>query len=222
MIDRGDLAFREFVALRATAICRIARRTRGEFSILDVQGEAWLLAHELAGTDGITAFLALEVNQDKLLGYLYKRLVCYRECKIRHAVRLDQQEDDSPDKYDVLCRPGVGELADPLEILQTAESPPPGNEVPGPYDSPAAAFVHLLSRHGGSMRAVANYLRISVSHCYRRCAKARHLAEFQRSIPIHTGSAGGDLPLRPWRSFQLPKALRRGNLEVHSRNSPLL
>jgi len=68
------------------------------------------------------------------------------------------------------------------------------------HGSLAVAYIYLLRRFGNNMSAVADYLRISRSYAYRRCAKARWLAIQMWHIP--TPPLENFMP-GPWRSFRL-------------------
>lgn len=207
--------------LRNRDIRRIASHTRGEYSPLDVEHEAWLLACDLAGVGDVVAALANPEFQDTLLRYLYQNLVRYRERKIRTAVRLDQEDEDSPDKYDLISASNVDNTCNPLETLIASESSTLHSEQACSLDSVAGAYVFLLQRHGGNMRTLADYLSISVSHCYRCCAKARHLAVNQHPIPY--GAMGGtESSVRPWRKYRARRAMLRANSQIPTRTTLLL
>ena len=212
MEDPWYAAFKRFITLRDKDIRRIASHTRGEYTVSDVQNEGWLIACDLAGTeDMMVTTLAGPEFQETVLGHLYQRLVRYGDRKVRHAVRLDQKDQDGPDKYDLLDEAGGAELLDPLATLMAQEAKPPQNDDPSPHDTQAGAFVYLLRRNGRNVRSLADYLLISVSHCYRRIARERHLVEHQCSMAFGTAHDDPGFPLRRWRNFRIRRTIPQLN-----------
>jgi hypothetical protein len=218
--DPRYTAFKQFLALRCKDIQRIASHTRNEYTVADVENEAWLIASDLVGDEDFTAHFLNPEFQGTLLRYLYQQLVKYKERKFRNPVRLDQKDDDGPDQYDLLGGAGNNDTPDPLAILIASEDAPPGNDEPNPHDTQAGAYVHLLRRHKGSIRDLAEYLRISVSHCYRCIARARELARYQSALSF--SMARDDMRIRRWRNFRVRGVARRLDSGLQGRLGRLL
>jgi hypothetical protein len=92
---------------------------------------------------------------------------------------------------------------DPLTELIEREAESLRDSASDVHQSLAGAYVRLLRHFDNSMHAVADYLLISVSHAYRRCAQARLWAAHQKPVPTPT-MEGRFMP-GPWRAFQLRK-----------------
>lgn len=196
-------AFDRFVARRKKDLRRIASHTRGEHEFSDVVSEAWLLSQtmSLAAAEGFD--LDQPSAQQRLLSHLYQHLVRYTELNVRHAVRLDHAvpggEDDD-------CHPLMRALVsddgrDPLaELIARDDATLHDGHVDG-HGSLAAAYVLLLRRFDNRMRDVAAHLLISESWAYQRCARARELAIWQRSVP--TCSRDERFVPGPWRAYRL-------------------
>jgi len=203
MSDPEFTAFEVFSSLRKGDLIRIARRC-GEATENDVANEAWLLARELTKkhNQDPTFYFSDPVGQRTLLGYLFNRFVRYRETKIRNSIRLEWTEVEQPERYDsIVAAASIAKMGDPLRILLAEESPKKGYE-PSPHDTETGAYLRLLELHGGSMRALAESLNISLSHCYRRRRRAREICKVQQ--PLFNGTAHDDRsPLGSWRQPRL-------------------
>lgn len=195
--------FLPFTARKKKNLQRIAGATQGEYKFDDVVNEAWLMAYRLRESDGDAFDLSTEGCQDKLLRHLFQHVVRYTERKLRKAVRLDHapagSEDDRgahPLSYVLACNGGQDVLDDWLEWEDSSTR----ERDLSLHGSLAAAYVLLLRHFDNNMAGVATHLRISRSHAYRCCAKARRLATAASHIPIPVGEHF--LP-GPWRRFKL-------------------
>jgi hypothetical protein len=198
-----DDAFQQFTIRRKKDLQRISRATRREYQFDDVVNEAWIMACDLQPSDGGPLDLSNADCQHLLLSHLYQHLVRYTEQKVRHAVRLDHAPKGSehegeahPLAYLLVSNDGRDVLGELVE--QETDAALESSLVE--HGSLAVAYVYLLRRFGNNMSAVADYLRISRSYAYRRCAKARWLAIQMRHIP--TPPLENFMP-GPWRSFRL-------------------
>lgn len=184
---------------------RIARASRSEWSTDDVRNEAYVLASGIGSKRGRPLDLADAEDALLLIRWLYNRCVKYTETVVRYATRLDHSgSDDERDHHWLQDRLAADGGADPLSLLETAETAAPKTGDPDPYHSPAAAMVSLLQRFDQSMADVAAFLLISLSWCYACCRRTRLQASTQRPLP-HELLVGADAEaLRPWRRYKLP------------------
>jgi hypothetical protein len=155
--------------------------------------------------------------QEKVLSYLYQYFVRYTEHNVRNAVRLDRQayEDGPADRYDLLDHLSAGGFSDPLSLLLAWESTSPGDEEPDPLHTQAGAYYHLLGRHGGKIRTLAEYLQISTSHCHRCYGRVRRQAASQWSMAFAPAANATEPPLKPWRKFRARRAPRQLDFGFH-------
>lgn len=205
MVTPEDPVFEQFVAQRKSDLQRISRHTQGEHQLSDVVNEAWLVAHGLKSRNSLVDFLSRSF-QDLLISYVYQRLVRYTEQNVRRALRLDhatpyEEHDDRP-------HPVTGMLASdqgkhPLEVLLEQEARPIRDTEIDVHHSQASAYVHLLRRFNNRMPAVADYLLISVSYAYRRCARVRFQAIHQNPAPLAVMDA--QFIPSPWRRFRVQR-----------------
>lgn len=207
MASLTDPAFERFVLERKKRLQHIASHTRGEYQLLDVISEAWLMAGTLAARKGMRVDFANEAFQDLLLSHLYQALVRYTELNVRHAVRLDHAARDggSEDESHPLMRTLPNdEGRNPLSELLRQEAEAQEDQALENHHSLASAYVRLLRHFDNRMEAVANHLLISTSYAYQRCAHARLLAVRQCPVPLPI-PAGKFIP-KPWRRFRIHRS----------------
>lgn len=194
--------FGDFVAQRRKDLARIARHTSGEYELQDVIGEAFLMAADIAERRGRAVDWSDPADQERVLAYLYQKLVRYTETTVRFAVRLDERlEDEDGDFVHPLVRTLASDGGrDPLAAAMEKEL-----QRAAPTAMPryclATAWIQLVRHFDNRMQAVANHLLISVGHAYKCCAKARVYAANQSPMPGKTMPEA--FPPGPWRAFRL-------------------
>src|SRR3569833_2057988 len=62
-----EMAFTQFLALRHKNFQRIACKTGGEYTTDDIKGEAWIMAHHIQDTKGISIDFSDKQFQELLL-----------------------------------------------------------------------------------------------------------------------------------------------------------
>ncbi len=155
-----------FLDSRRQDLRRIAARTCGEYTIEDVCSEAWLIAEEISQKRGFAIDYLNWDDQEKLLSWLYARLVRYADKSVRFAVKLDRDWDaedadsamgalvrllTAPDQFDPLVRLLDDEdRFDPMALIQYSYSQ-------------ASAYVILLHRFDWDLADLADHLRIVVA-----------------------------------------------------------
>ncbi len=191
MADSGLAAFNKFLVERDSDLRRIASHTRNEHALSDVRNESWVMSEHIRRTQGIAIDFANPEYQNTLLSFLYQKFVRYTETQVRHAVRLDQSPwGDEPDaiSHPLLNQLSADDGADPVALLVEEQSSSQQSNEPDCHHSLASAYVHLLRRFNNQTSAVADYLLISASYCYRCCARARLLAQSQHLMPMRGGA----------------------------------
>jgi len=201
-----DDGFESFLQRHATELAAIARWSRGEYTLGDVQNDAYVRAYDLGAKRGHP--LDLEDADDAAL--LLRRLrnhFRYADVVVRRAQRLDHAAAGDGDRghhwlMDVLAADN-GEH--PLSLLEALESYAPEPELPGPYHSEIAAWQWLLERFDRRMADIATFLLISVSWCHACRRRARHRAGMQWPLPHDLLISDDEIgAIQPWRKFKLP------------------
>lgn len=203
-------ALMAFLAARRGKLGWIAKKTKYEYELGDLEGEAWLIAADMVGQDP-SLDLADAGVQDRLLARLYQRTVKFCEIQVRYAERIDRafEGDDGASEHPLMRRLQADGGAHPLSLL--LEGPPVHlvRDDPDPYASKAAAYIRLIQRCGHRMPAVARFLRISVSHWYRCCKRAKQVAKQQPSLPGMILPEDDERALVPWRAVRAERRARQ-------------
>jgi hypothetical protein len=198
-------AYERFLVARQKDLSRIARSTRGEYVLDDVQQQAWLTAYDIQASRDSPICFDDPHDQRLVLSYLFQHFVRYTEKNVRHAVKLDHgsSADDFEDKpHFLLGRLSTGDHDNPLNVLMESEdlATIPTREPPL-HQTQAGAYVQLLHYCGQQVPRVANLLLISISHCYKCFAKARRHAQHQHPL-VMPWEENQHLVPRAWRRFR--------------------
>jgi hypothetical protein len=214
-MDQNHQAFEQFLRDRRRNLQMIARHTDQEFSLEDVQGEAWVLAFEMEAERGVPISFADSSYQDLLCRFLYQKLVRYAETTVRYAVKLDHWafgDDPDHDTHPLLNKLSAARGSDPLESLLAHEDRV--DEIdPSPHQSRASAYIRLLQHCDNRMREVACHLLISLSYCYHRFNEAMALAQRQLVLPQALPLADEAFMPRPWRPFKIQREWVQAELD---------
>lgn len=210
-------AFERFLKQCRPALKRVSSHTRGEHSLSDVEASAWLLAEELRLDKGVSPDFDSRDYQERILGFLYHKLVRRSELNVRYAVRLDHSPAGAPEDaaHPLLAKLAADEGLEPLALLiQQEESLADSEAEPASYESPAAAYLQLLRRFDNKMLDVATHLLISRSWCYRRFNRALNLARLQWPLAKEAFSTAEGLEPSPWRKFRAIHVRRQLELDI--------
>lgn len=184
---------------------RIASWARREFALDEVRSEAWLIAIGMERE----ALTPPDWRDPLLRAELIRRVriwCAYSQRRHRNAVSLDaaRRIGDGTDFPALIESVPAPESSDPLiELLQEEEAAtqPRRPELQWHY-SQGLAYAHLRQRLG--MRQLALFLRISISHCYRRYERAATPdREHQRMLAIGAMGRSANEALRPWRRYKI-------------------
>lgn len=176
--------YTRFLNDRRADLRQIARATRGEATLEDIEQSVWLLAQELGERRGYTLDLLNPTDQDLLLRRLYNRFVKYTEKLVRYAVRIDEEADDekagagatiarllaAPSESDPVVTLMREEAAEELELM-----------IRRSY-SEAVAYLVLLRRFQWSMQVLADALRIVLGTLRQRIERAIDMVKVQPSL----------------------------------------
>lgn len=182
-MDISFWAISQFFKDRAADLRRIARATRGDFELAEVESEAWLVAGDVERKRGYPVDFSDRQDQEKLLGTLYNRLVKFAEKHVRYAVKLDAdwEKEESTAFGAVLARLLTAPVSsDPQFVLEQRQD---GLEaaVQRSY-SEAAAYVLLLMRFEWDAKDLASHLRIALDTLRLRLKRAGIKVKVQPSL----------------------------------------
>ena len=176
--------YTRFLNDRRADLRRIARATRGEATLEDIEQSVWLLAQELGERRGYTLDLLNPTDQDLLLRRLYNRFVKYTEKLVRYAVRIDEEADDEKAGAGatiarLLAAPSE---SDPVVILMREEAAEELELMIRRSYSEAVAYLVLLRRFQWSMQVLADALRIVLGTLRQRIERAIDMVKVQPSL----------------------------------------
>lgn len=177
-------AYESFRKAKRAKLRAIARATRGESSLEDVEQSVWLLAHELGERRGYALDLLDPADQDFLVACLYNRLVKHTEKLVRYAVRVDEDPDDEEAGAGaaiarLLAAPSE---SDPAVTLLREEAADAIESTVHRSFSEAAAYLVLLRRFRWSMLALAEALSIVAGTLRQRIDRAVEIVKVQPSL----------------------------------------
>ncbi|MBR8653497.1 hypothetical protein KDH83_09285 [Achromobacter sp. Marseille-Q0513] len=211
-------AFECFLKQCGTALRRIASHTRGEYTVEDVQGAAWVLAEELKASKSVAIAFEDPTYQQMLIRFLYQQLVRYTETQVRHAVRLDHWhhgDDPGHDQHPLMRKLSADSGSDPLVAILARENEDLALQIdPLPHESRAAAYLHLMRRFDNRMREVAKHLLISLSYCYYRYNEAKSFARCQTPLSSEGMWVPDEFLPRGWRSFRATRPWKQMELDL--------
>lgn len=179
-----EMAFTQFLALRHKNFQRIACKTGGEYTTDDIKGEAWIMAHHIQDTKGISIDFSDKQFQELLLSFLYQHFVRYTERHVRFSQRLDDNDEFASNPEALINDISKRQSNDPLTQLERQEFETLKITRARGY-SQAMAYLYLLRKFNSDISALARYLTIPNSQCLKRIDQAASIAEVQHSILIN-------------------------------------
>ncbi len=176
-------ALNAFLSTKASALRRIASKTRGDLAFEDVKQEAWLVASDIGKRRGYDIDFADPQDAELVLAWLYKRHVQFAEKQSRNAVRIDKDWDDGESAGSALARlltaPGH---TDPVVQMVQLEEAEAYAVIARHSFSQAAAYVVLLTRFDWDAQALADDLLIALPSLRLRMRLAGIKVKFQPSF----------------------------------------
>lgn len=158
-------SFLVFLKSRRKDLWRIASKSCGEYTVNDVENEAWIIAEEIKDRRGHPVDFTKDDDQELLLSWLYKELVTFADKSIRYAVKIDKGWDleESEQAFDTLANLlAAPENFDPLIYLQEEEDEPWVLQVTCHSYSQASAYAILLHRFDWDLESLADALRLAI------------------------------------------------------------
>ncbi|WP_247568993.1 hypothetical protein [Ralstonia solanacearum] len=187
---------------------RIAKRSRGETTVEDLQTEAWLVAEELSRNLDPPPDAGDKGFHQQILGRLYNRFVKFADKRLTFAVRIDEQREG--DDGAMRQNPAAANLAaqedyDPAQALETMEREREQAMYVGGRFAEAVAYLRVFVAMKNDQCAVAEHLAITVSCLRSRMKRAEQVVQCQPSLFDGITAIPGDF-MPPRHSRRLPSA----------------
>lgn len=177
-IDPLLLAFEQFKRQRAAALGRIAKATRGTHDAQDMESEAWFTARKIGEKRGYRVDLFDPIEQEIVLGWLYKRFVTFVNGKRKESIDQEPTGDESGTWRECLAAP---EETNPLtQLLQLDEDA--AQALPMKGFSEFSAYMILLKRCEMRPAKLADYLAVSFQTLCAKIQRAQDWAAHQPSL----------------------------------------
>jgi hypothetical protein len=174
--------FETFIKGALANLRRIARATRNEKTVDDLQQDAFLIACEIAEKRGYEIDFSDEADQSLVLSYLNHRSVKRGDWKFRRAERIDAtQIDDDGEMANWFRNLAAPLSSDPLVQLEARQSPSQLETILATSYSQAAAYLVILA-HFGDLKTIAAYLAVTIGALNTRFGRASEVVKTQPSL----------------------------------------
>lgn len=176
----------EFFRNRRDDFRRISKLTAGEASTEDIQQTVWIITAKIEKRFGVLINYCDKNDQETVLRWLNYEFGKYADKSIRHAIRIEQSDEQDSETKQITMLPsscGANPELDPISILQTEEEKIMAcrSALNDGY-SEAIAYLILLFRYDGNLSSLADHLRIATATLRARICRAVALAKIQPTI----------------------------------------
>lgn len=175
--------FEAFIKNMAANFRGIARATKNEKTVEDLQQDAYIIAREIAHVRGHDVDFSDSEDQQLVMRYLNHRNVKRGDWKMRNAMRIDSSSLD--DDGDLICWSRdliADENSDPVTGLLRKEFPAELERLLTTSYSQATAYVLTFFHFGNDSHSISDYLAITKSTLDRRIRSARLIVGMQPSL----------------------------------------
>lgn len=174
-------AFLGFVEKWKPSFLRIAKATRNDVTVEDLQQDAFVLADEIGNRRGKPIDFLEPADQELVIRAVNLKNVKRGDWHLRKSVRVDHAEEGDA-ATSILERLAAHASSDPFIALLLRESALDAEVMLANSYSQAAAYVMVFARFNYDKHEVCAYLFISDSVLYRRVAYAAEAVRGQPSL----------------------------------------
>ena len=174
--------FESFLTRMRDSFKRIARATRHEMTVDDLQNDAWVVADDIGKRRRRPIDFADPADQDLVIRAVSVKNVRRGDWKLRRSVRIDSEpeQDDGAPKWSE--RLAARASSDPLVSLLLRESARDEASMLANSYSQAAAYVMVFVRFRNDRREVCAFLLVSDRVLARRVTCAAETVKVQPSL----------------------------------------
>jgi hypothetical protein len=174
-------SFLAFIQKWKLNLQRIARATRYDVTVDDLQQDAFLLANEIGNRRGRPIDFSVPADQELVIRAVNLKNVKRGDWHLRKSVRIDYG-DEGETPTSILERLAAQASSDPLIALLLKETALDAEAMLANSYSQATAYVMVLVRFNYRKEEVRAYLFISDSTLYKRVAFAADTVRVQPSL----------------------------------------
>lgn len=192
--------FHAFIRLMRGSFHRIVKAARNEISVDDLHQDAWILADEIGKRRGRPIDFGAADDQQLILRAVNVKNVRRGDWKLRRAVRIDQDDQESEGSSNWAERIPAAASSDPLILLLFREADAVSQNLLEASYSQATAFVWVFVRFKSDYQDICAHLALSRYSLDRRVKVAGQIVRSQPSLFDGKERVGADF---------LPQAGRR-------------
>ena len=186
---------------------RLARMTRNELSVEDLQSESWIVAHEISNRRGYSIDFS-DVNDEQLLmRALNVKHVKRGDWHLRKSVRIDHDNSDDENAINWSNRLRARETSDPLVTMVERETGFELNKMLRSSYSQATAYIKLFDVFDFDRQKICSHLIIKNDTLLTRFRFAAKVVRVQPSLFDLVDHIPEDFNALPGKEFHLSTAI---------------
>ena len=193
---------------------RLARMTKNEMQVEDLQSESWILAHQISQKRGFKIDFSDEQDADLLIRALYVNHVRRGDWKLRKSIRIDNSpsDDDSSINWENLIP--ARETSDPLYTLLERETGFELEKMLRSSYSQATAYVKMFEHFNFDRETICTYLVIKNDTLLVRFRCAANVVRRQPSLFDRNELIPEDFTGIPGKFYMLPEARSTAGVQM--------
>lgn len=201
------ILFENFLKKMFNNFRRLARMTKNELSVEDLQSESWIVAHEISNQRGYNIDFS-DVNDEQLLmRALNVRYVKRGDWHLRKSIRIDQDNSDDENAINWSNRLRALDSSDPLVILVERETGFELNNMLRSSYSQATAYIKLFDVFDFDRQKICSHLIVKNDTLLTRFRFAAKVVRVQPSLFDRVEAIPDDFNALPGKEFHLPIAV---------------
>lgn len=175
-------SFENFLKRMLNNFRRLARMTKNELSVEDLQSESWIIAHEISNRRGYSINFS-DVNDEQLLmRALNVRHVRRGDWHLRKSVRIDQDNSDEENTMNWSNKISARESSDPLIALIEREAGFELEKMLRSSYSQATAYIKVFDVFDFDRDKICHYLVVRNATLLARFRFAAKVVRVQPSL----------------------------------------
>jgi hypothetical protein len=185
---------------------RLARMTRNELSVEDLQSESWIVAHEISNRRGYNIDFSDPNDEQLLMRALNVRHVKRGDWHLRKSVRIDQDSSGDENEINWSNRIRARDSSDPLVTLIERETGFELEKMLRSSYSQATAYIKLFDVFDFDREKICGYLVIKNDTLLARFRFAARVVRVQPSLFDRIEHIPEDFSAVPGKEFHMPVA----------------
>ncbi len=161
---------------------RLARMTRNELSVEDLQSESWIIAHEISNRRGYNIDFSDADDEQLIMRVLNVRHVKRGDWHLRKSVRIDQDSSGGENEINWSDRLRARESSDPLITLIERETGFELEKMLQSSYSQATAYIKLFDVFDFDREKICSYLVVKNDTLLTRFRFAAKVVRVQPSL----------------------------------------